>query len=317
MIDITKIPLYNESRLYIFILEGIDDVNFFTPPEITKNTVDLGITKANMPLKKILVLAFLAGAYVSFAAVASTIVSHDIANYLGTGISRFMTGVLFSIGLMLVIICGAELFTGNCLLIIGVMEKQIPTTLMFKNWFYVYTANFAGALVIVYLMKESSLWDLNSFHHGSYLVKIALTKMNLSFSEAFTRGILANWLVCLAVWMAYASKDYLGKIFGVFFIITAFAASGFEHSIANMYYIPAGIIASNIPGVVQAGQFAPEAFSNLTWTAFLMKNLVPVTLGNIIGGLLVGISYWAAFLQKEPVCTFALKNNEAKAKVQV
>ncbi|MDW7673911.1 MAG: formate/nitrite transporter family protein [Bacillota bacterium] len=286
-------------------------MNLFTPGEITKNAVEIGVKKANLPLNNMLILAILAGAYIAFAAEVSTMITHDASSFLGAGVARLLSGAIFSVGLMLVVICGAELFTGNCLLIIGVLEGKITSSQMFRNWAIVFSANFIGALLVVFLMKESGLWGANGFLHGVAAVKTAAAKIDMTFSQAFARGILANWLVCLAVWMAYASKDYVGKVVGIFFVITAFVASGFEHSIANMYFIPAGIFAKTIPAVVQAGGLAPELLASLTWQSFIYKNLIPVTLGNIVGGVLfVGMAYWSVFLQEEktaPIFVFAKK----------
>ncbi|MEW6622808.1 MAG: formate/nitrite transporter family protein [Bacillota bacterium] len=290
-------------------------MNLFTPAEIAKNAVEIGVKKVNLPFNRMIVLAVLAGAYIAFAAEVATMISHDAAPYLGVGVARLLTGAIFSVGLMLVVICGAELFTGNNLLILGVMEGKIKTHQMLKNWVYVFAGNFVGALIVVILMNYSGLWKANSSLHGVFVANVAVSKMNLTFTEAFVRGVLCNWLVCLAVWMAYASKDYTGKLIGIFFVITTFVASGFEHSIANMYFIPAGIMALNIPGVMQAGGFSAEILSLMTMKGFLMKNLLPVTLGNIVGGaVFVGMAYWVAFLKEEKERAYVLVPEEAKAK---
>ncbi|MBS3969149.1 MAG: formate/nitrite transporter family protein [Clostridia bacterium] len=290
-------------------------MNFFSPAEIAKNAVEIVVKKANLPFNRIMVLAVLAGAYIAFAAEAATMITHDTAPFLGAGVARLLAGAIFSVGLMLVVICGAELFTGNNLLILGVMEKKITTYQMFKNWTYVFAGNFLGAILVVILMFYSGLWEANGLLHGTFAAKIAVDKMNLTFTEAFVRGILCNWLVCLAVWMAYASKDYTGKIIGIFFVITTFVASGFEHSIANMYFVPAGIMALNVPGVLQSGGFSAEALSAMSMQGFLIKNLLPVTLGNVVGGaVFVGMAYWMAFLREEKERVYVLDAEEIKVK---
>ncbi|MGB9857525.1 MAG: formate/nitrite transporter family protein [Dictyoglomaceae bacterium] len=269
-----------------------------TPKEITENLVEnISIYKANLSFWKMVWLGILAGVYISFGGQLMNIVSCDLGSKISLGFSRFLGGSVFSVGLMLVVIAGAELFTGNTLMLAGLVKKKITIGKLLRNWIVVYLSNFIGSLFIVYLIYFSGQWKIGDGLVGANTLKIALSKVNLSWIEAFTRGILANWLVCLAVWMSYASQDIIGKIFAIYFPIMAFVASGFEHSIANMYLIPIGLFLKNEPLVLQT--IGNVNLSNLTWGRFIWNNLIPVTLGNIIGGaLLVGVIYAYIYYDK-------------------
>ncbi len=260
-------------------------------------TNDVCIKKVTASFTKLLVLGILAGVYIGFGAQLSTMIGHDLSKYLGVGFARFMQGAVFSVGLMLVVIAGAELFTGNNLIMLSVLDGKASVGRLLYNWVVVYFANLIGSLLLVVLMYWTELWKMNGHLLGAYALNIANTKASLAFLPAFARGILCNWLVCLAVWMALASRDVIGKIFAIFFPIMAFVASGFEHSIANMYFIPMGIFLKNIPAVVEAA--GNPDLSNLTWYGFFVKNLIPVTLGNIIGGAgFVATLYWLVYVRK-------------------
>jgi len=240
---------------------------------------------------KLLILGILAGAYIAFGAQLATVVGHDASQFLGVGIAQMIIGGVFSVGLMLVVIAGAELFTGNNLIMLSVLNKQATLGSLLRNWGIVYFANFIGSLLIVWLIHNSGLLNMNGGAVGAKAVAIANAKVNLPFLQAFTRAILCNWLVCLAVWLAVAAKTVIGKIFACFFPIMAFVASGFEHSVANMYFIPIGMLntAMAAPGL---------DVSNLNLNGLLVTNLVPVTLGNIVGGaFFVSALYYFAFLK--------------------
>lgn len=229
-------------------------------------------------------LSILAGFYIAFGAQLSTVVTQDAAQFVGLGIARFMGGSLFSIGLMLVVICGAELFTGNSLLAGAALHGEITWCKMFENWSIVLIGNFIGALFFAWLMFETRLWELGKVADSA--VNIATLKCQISFSAAFARGILCNWLVCLAVFMATAAQDVTGKILACYIPIMTFVSSGFEHSIANMYFIPSGLIISKQLSL---------ANPTLSWHNFFVANLLPVTLGNIVGGVVfVALAYWYA-----------------------
>jgi len=271
---------------------------FSSPGEVAQNVAQIGKSKSELRMLPMLLLGMLAGVYIGFGAELCTMVTHDLSKYLGIGFAKFMGGSVFSVGLMLVVLAGAELFTGNCLFVTGVLARKVAIEKMMRNWFFVYLANFAGAILLVVIMYYSGLWKVGKLGVGAAALKTAAAKVDLSFFEALCRGIGCNWLVCLAVWLAVAGKDSISKIFGIYFPIMAFVASGFEHSVANMYFIPMGLFLKGNAAVVNTAGLA-GSIGNLTWTRFLVVNLVPVTLGNIIGGaVFVGGVYYLAYLQK-------------------
>jgi formate/nitrite transporter len=255
----------------------------------------VGVAKATSPWLTVFVLGILAGAYIGFGGLLSTTVTFDAASKWGIGISKILSGATFSVGLMLVVIAGAELFTGNNLMVSSVMTREITFGTMLKRWGIVYLANFVGSIFLALLFYFSGLWKTGDGALGAAAVKIAYNKVALGFGEALWRGIGCNWLVCLAVWMALAARQVIGKIFAIFFPIMAFVAIGFEHSIANMYFIPTGILLMNGAGFTNVPGVDPNL---LGWINFLWRNLLPVTIGNIIGGVVfVGMSYWGAYLR--------------------
>lgn len=282
------------SEVYIGVSEGDFMNGFNSPGEIAQSVVGMGEKKVGLSFTTMLVLGLLAGAYIAFGAQLATMVTHDLAGKLGVGFAKFLGGSVFSVGLMLVVIGGAELFTGNNLIITGVLARTVGLKGMFRNWGVVYIANFIGSILLVFIIFYSGLWKTNNFGVGTKALLIANSKVNLSFLEALCRGIACNWLVCLAVWLALAGKDIVSKILGIYFPIMAFVASGFEHSIANMYFIPMGMFLKGVPEVMTAvGNISVQ---NLTWYGFLVKNLVPVTIGNIIGGaFFTGTLYWFTY----------------------
>ena len=267
---------------------------FLTPEDVARSMVETSKKKASLGMLQMWILGILAGVYIGFGAHLCTMVSHDLSQYLGYGFTKFIAGSVFTVGLMLVIIGGAELFTGNCLIFTAVATGDVQIKDMLKNWLIVYIANFVGAMLLVLIVYYSGLWKVNNYGAGLSALNTATAKVNISFLEAFCRGIGCNWLVCLAVWLAAAGKDSISKIFGIYFPIMAFVASGFEHSIANMFFIPIGIFLKNNPEIIDR---TFGCVSNLTWYGFILNNLVPVTLGNIVGGaLLVGGAYYLVYL---------------------
>lgn len=269
----------------------VRNLSALTTGEILEKVSDSGIAKAEGKTSRLLIWALLAGAYIAFGAQASQMVSFNLlADLDSLGMGRLVSAAVFPVGLMMVVLCGAELFTGNCLMIIGVLDRKIRISGMLRNWVLVYLGNFLGALLVVALMKSTGLWETGSGLLGASVIKTAQAKVQLSFGQAFVRGILCNWLVCLAVWMSTGARETVSKIFAIWFCIGLFVISGFEHSIANMYFIPAGIAAAADSGLAQ---LAGCDVSVLTVGNFLVKNLLPVTLGNILGGgLFVGMVYW-------------------------
>ncbi|MCK4257888.1 MAG: formate/nitrite transporter family protein [Halanaerobiales bacterium] len=273
-------------------------MGYYIPSEIAQLTVNSGVKKANQKLNALLISSFLAGAYIAIAGVASTMASHDTSQYLGLGVAKFLFASIFSVGLILVLICGSSLFTGNTLISMAYLDGKTTLNKMFRNWGIVFIGNFVGAIFVVYIMYKTNLWEGNNHLVGASMLKIANGKVNLTFSEAFFRGIMCNWLVCLAVWAMTAAKDIAGKVSVCYFIIMAFVVSGFEHVVANMYFIPMGLFIKGNSLVVETAGLE-GALSSLNGMNMLVKNFVPVALGNIVGGaIFVGGIYWVLYQRK-------------------
>ncbi len=273
-----------------------------TPAEIAELAASAGQNKSNLSAKKIIPLAILAGAYIGLAAIASTTAGAGWSEEWATsGFHKVLSAAPFTVGLILVILAGAELFTGNNMyLTLAAMDRRCSWGQVLKNWLIVYIMNFVGALIplgIVYFggfLLQNGV--LTAF--GAKAVATATAKVSMTWCEVFVRGIACNWLVCLAVWMSLGAKDMAGKVLAIFPPIFTFVLCGFEHCIANMYFIPAGIVAAqgSVPG--------------LNWGSFFTANLIPATLGNIIGGaVFVAGFYWLSYLRKD-------KNNASASKEQ-
>lgn len=269
----------------------VRNLSALTTGEILEKVSDSGIAKAEGKTLRLLIWALLAGAYIAFGAQASQMVSFNLlADPDSLGVGRLVSAAVFPVGLMMVVLCGAELFYRKLSDDHRRTGSEDPDQRVLRNWVLVYLGNFLGALLVVALMKSTGLWETGSGLLGASVIKTAQAKVQLSFGQAFVRGILCNWLVCLAVWMSTGARETVSKIFAIWFCIGLFVISGFEHSIANMYFIPAGIAAAADSGLAQ---LAGCDVSVLTVGNFLVKNLLPVTLGNILGGgLFVGMVYW-------------------------
>ena len=258
-----------------------------SPAEIAKNYVNIGVGKINLPVPKMLLLGILAGMYIAFGAVGSQAVAVCIPL---ASVAKFAGACVFPVGLMLVLCAGSELFTGNCLLIIPVLEKKASVGGMLKSWIVVYLGNLIGGILVALAVTYGHVLSLFDSGLAKAVVSTAVGKVSMSFSDALIRGILCNILVCLAVWVSFAAKELAGKIIGLMLPVMLFVLCGFEHSVANMYFVPVGIFASSEYGIAAEG---------LNWGAFFAKNLLPVTLGNIIGGsVIVGCTYWFCYLRK-------------------
>ncbi len=274
--------------------------HYLAPVEIAEATIQSGIKKTQLPIEKMLLLGILAGAFIGFASEGSNMAAFNLlADPKTYGLGKALAGALFGTGLMLVVIAGGELFTGNNLIICGVLDQKISLAGMLKNWFFVYLGNLIGSIFIACMMTSSGLFNSGANLLGGMTIKIAAGKVELTFIQAFSLGIMCNWLVCLAVWMATGAKDMTGKLLAVFFPIWLFITSGFEHCVANMYYIPAGIMAKGTAAWVQSAKalgVTREMLAQLNWENFLIKNLIPVTLGNAVGGgIFVGAAYWYVY----------------------
>lgn len=269
------------------------------PAEMAEAAEQVGVSKANMGTAKMLVLGILAGSFIAFGAIFSTITSSG--STLPFGLTNLMSGLTFSLGLILVVVGGAELFTGNNLLIMGWASGKISTGLVLKNWLIVYLGNMLGAFSMVLMIWLAGHPMAGDGIVGKQMIHIASVKCQLSFTQAFFRGILCNILVCLAIWLCYSARTVQGKVLAIIFPITAFVAAGFEHSVANMYFIPAGLAVKSWGdhGSMLTNSGILTHLEALNWKNFLVGNLLPVTLGNIIGGgLFVGLAYWFIYLSK-------------------
>lgn len=270
-----------------------------SPKEIAQNYIAIGVAKTELSIGKMLWLGVLAGMFIAFGGVTSTVASATLTG----SVAKIIGAVVFPGGLAMVLIAGSELFTGNTLLLIPVLEKKVTWGRMLKSWVVVYIGNFIGSLLISALLVygHTFLKVLPNGAAGVAAIHTAVAKVNLSFGDAFIRGILCNFLVCIAVWMSFSAKDTAGKIIGLFFPIMFFVLCGFEHSVANMYFISAGLFANGTGAFADAMAklFPKDNLASLTWGAFLFKNLLPVTLGNIVGGsVLVGLGYWFEYIHE-------------------
>ena len=271
--------------------------NFLTPSEIVDFTEETGVKKADMPVVRTLLLAFLAGVFIALASVGSNIISHNIEDI---GVAKYLAGLIFPTGLILVVVAGAELFTGNNLISIAALAGRVKWSKYALNLIVVWLGNLVGSIFIAYLIFLSGQLDYSDGLLGAYTIKVASIKTSLTFTEAFSSGILCNLLVCLAVWMSYAAKDIAGKSLVIFFPIWLFIASGYEHSVANMYYLSAGLLANSDPLFAsRAGEIlgvGADNHNNLTIINAFTDNLLPVSLGNLVGGaLFIGAWYWWAY----------------------
>ena len=271
-------------------------LDLLMPPEIARASEQIGVRKANMDLVSMAVLAGLAGAFIALGAAFFTVTVTGAGG--GFGPARLLGGVAFSLGLILVIVAGAELFTGNTLVIMAWASRKVSTPLLLRGWAIVYAGNFVGAIATALLVFAAGNWQLGNNEVGGMALRIASTKVSYGFGQAIVLGILCNVLVTLAIWLSLAARSVPGKVLAVLFPITAFVAAGFEHSIANMYFIPIGLLLKHEDAAVAASGLEASELADLTWIDFVVANLVPVTIGNIIGGaLLVGAVYWFVFLR--------------------
>ena len=279
------------------------DIKFdaYSPREIAARIETVGVGKANLNLLAKLMLSVLAGVFIAFGAILFTLVVHD--SKLSYGLTQLIGGLSFCLGLILVVVAGAELFTGNNLLVMAHISRKITLRQVLENWVIVYFGNFVGAVSMAMWIYLTQQWAMNNNLVGAKALLIANAKVTLPFLVAFSRGVLCNALVCLAVWLCMSGRSTTDKILSILFPITAFVALGFEHSVANMYFIPIGLLLKNNAGVLEAAASMAgkvNDFSNLTVQSILVKNLLPVTMGNIVGGgVLVGLVYWFVYLSNK------------------
>jgi formate transporter len=268
----------------------------FPPPEMAERAENVGVKKANLDFWSMLALAVLAGSFIGLGAEFCTLVITDSG--LGFGPNKLLGGFVFSLGLILVVVAGAELFTGNNLIMMAWVGGKLSLGRVMRNWVVVYFGNLLGSVATATLMYLTRQWAFSGYQVGATALNIANGKVNLSFVEGLTRGIMCNALVCLAVWLCLSGRSVADKILAILFPITAFVASGFEHSIANMYFIPMGLLLKGEPDVLAAAGKTAADLANLDLTGFL-GNLLSVTIGNIFGGaFMVALVYW--FIYRRP-----------------
>jgi formate transporter len=277
-------------------------IDAFPPPEMAKRALEIGVKKASLDFLSTFVLAVLAGAFIAMGAIFATTVSAG-GSALPYGVVRLLSGLAFSLGLIMVVVAGSELFTGNNLIVMAFLSGRIPLSKLARNWTIVYIGNFVGAALTAFLIFLTRQYTFGNGAVGLTALNIGESKTGLDFVQAIALGIGCNALVCMAVWMCYSARSNVDKILAIVPPIAAFVAAGFEHSIANMYFIPMALFikytgTAQFFGVIQK---TPADFPHLTWSNFFMVNLLPVTIGNIIGGaLMVGIVYWLIYLRKAP-----------------
>jgi len=275
--------------------------NFNPPQEVVRGNISGAVVKAERGVGQMMLMALMAGAFIAFGGAASNVAVHGIGD---VGLSRTLAGAIFPVGLMLIVMVGGELFTGNCLMVMAVLDGKTTLLKVLRCLGIVYLGNLLGALVIDVLVFFSGQLDYSGGGLGAYTIKVALSKVSIAPGRAVASGILCNMLVCLAILMAGAATDVVGKIWGVFFPICSFVICGFEHCVANMFYIPAGILAAANPAYVAKAQelyniTAQQCADGLN-VAGLLKNLVPVTIGNVLGGaLFVGVMNYLIYIRKQ------------------
>lgn len=288
-------------------------IDALLPAEMATRAEYLGVRKAEMPAFTMFMLALLAGAFISLGAIFTTTVASGgmsvtaldgsvaFSTGLPYGVTRLLAGLVFSLGLILVVVGGAELFTGNNLIVMAWASGKVTGRSLLRNWSIVYTGNFIASVATAGLMFFTRQYTFGSDAVGITALKIAVAKCELGFVQAVALGILCNALVCLAVWLTYSARTTMDKILAIIFPITAFVAAGFEHSVANMYFIPYALLIKGFDPefIAKVGEKVPH-LESLTWKAFFINNLIPVTIGNIIGGtVLVAAIYWIVFLREK------------------
>ena len=278
-----------------------------TPPQIVAANMAAAKGKTELPLLRMILLGIFAGMFIAGGASASSVAMHAISN---VGLARLVAGSIFPVGLMMIVLVGGELFTGDCLMIMGCVHGKFSVKSMIKVLVVVYLSNFVGSVLFAELVNLSGQYNYTNGLLGAFTIKVALGKVNMSFGSAFASGILCNIFVCMAVLMAAAAKDIAGKIWAIFFPILAFIVSGYEHCVANMYYISAGIFAkansTYASAAMESYGYTTLQLDSLNWANFVVKNLIPVTLGNIVGGMVfVGLPLYRIHQTK-------LKADEAK-----
>ena len=274
--------------------------NLMLPQQIVAANIAVAKGKTQLPLIRMILLGIFAGMFIACGASASSVAMHAISN---VGLARTVAGCIFPVGLMMIVFVGGELFTGDCLMIMGCIHGKFSALNMVKVLVVVWLSNFAGSVLFAAMVEASTQYNYTGGLLGAFTIKVAMGKVNLSFGAAFISGILCNIFVCIAVLMAAAARDVAGKVLAIFFPILAFVVSGYEHCVANMYYIPAGIFAASNDAYVQAAMeaygYTAQQLEALNWGNMILSNLIPVTLGNIVGGMVfVGLPLYMIHAEK-------------------
>jgi formate transporter len=280
------------------------------PPEMAKKAEQVGVAKAGLDAATTFALAVLAGAFIAIGAALAT---NTLAGSpdLPYGVARLLAGLTFSLGLILVVVAGAELFTGNNLIVMAWASRRVSTLLLLRNWAIVYAGNFAGAVATAGLLYAGKQYEFGKGAVGETALTIAATKTGYGFGQAIALGMLCNALVCIAVWLCYSARTVADKILAIVPPIAAFVAAGFEHSVANMFFVPFALLVKTDKAFVAAHK-APD-LSDVTWGHFLAANLLPVTIGNVIGGaLMVGAVYWFVYLRNSSTVDRRWPNAKAR-----
>lgn len=276
------------------------NIDALVPKDMASKAEVIGVAKVKLGPFRMLALAILAGAFIALGAIFATTVTTGATGAVPFGISKLLGGLVFCLGLILVVGAGAELFTGNNLIVMAWASGKVTTGALLRNWGIVYAGNFIGSIVTALLIFFSKQYTFGGGAIGQNALNIAQGKLGYDFVQAVMLGILCNALVCLAVWLAIGARSATDKILAVIFPIAAFVAAGFEHSVANMYFIPIGLLIKSGAGEAfwTAIGSSPASYASLTWGNFFVNNLLPVTIGNIIGGsVMVGIVYWFIYLR--------------------
>lgn len=275
-------------------------MNHLKPADILERILESAEVKSKMPLKRLIIFGIFAGVYIAFAGAGANMASFNLlANPETFGLGKILSGTIFTAGLIMVVLGGAELFTGNTTMLAAVVHRRITLSSMLKNWVIVYICNLIGGVLIAFMVSYSGGLGAGDGMLGAMTVRIAAGKVNMDFGQALVSGIMCNWLVCMAVWLSTGAQTTVGKIFSIFFPIWLFVTAGFEHCVANMFFIPAGIFAKESELFLSISGIGSEALSNLTWGGMLVNNMLPVTVGNIIGGAVcVAMGYYTALQDK-------------------
>lgn len=279
----------------------MSDKKMLTPAEIAEYTINTGIAKVNRSNSKVLASAFLAGAYIAFGALGSVAAAYNLlANPATYGLGKALAGLMFPAGLIFVLLAGADLFTGNILIAIAAFKNKVTWGQAVKNWVLVWIGNLIGGALVAWMVSQAGVFDWSNGLYGGVILKTAIGKVGIEFMPALISGILCNWVVCVTVWITYASKDVAGKILAGFMGIFLFVCTGFEHCVANMAYLFGALFSKSNPMYLEAAHKTAADAASINLKGIFINNLLPVTLGNIIGGLVfVAGIYFFLFVNKE------------------